>query len=135
MLNNIKISQTTNEIVLNINVIADIEEICEELKGKILKLKEFYQTAETPIRVTGKLFTEGESERIKKIITSEIDVEVNFDDASDLLGLHAIKKTFQTETEVTEGLKVTLSLNSAEKGDFVIPYKTSSTYYDTFTKM
>ena len=40
-----------------------------------------------------------------------------------------------TETEVTEGLKVTLSLNSAEKGDFVIPYKTSSTYYDTFTKM
>ena len=39
-----------------------------------------------------------------------------------------------TETEVTEGLKVTLSLNSAEKGDFVIPYKTSSTSYATFTK-
>lgn len=39
-----------------------------------------------------------------------------------------------TETEITEGLKVTLSLNSAEKGDFVIPYKTSSTSYATFTK-
>ena len=39
-----------------------------------------------------------------------------------------------TETEVTEGLKVTLSQNSVEKGDFVIPYKTSSTSYITFTK-
>lgn len=39
-----------------------------------------------------------------------------------------------TETEVTEGLKVTLSLNSAEKGNFVIPYRTSSTSYVTFTK-
>lgn len=118
MLNNIKISQTTNEIVLNINVIADIEEICEELKGKILKLKEFYQTAETPIRVTGKLFTEGESERIKKIITSEIDVEVNFDDASDLLGLHAIKKTFQTETEVTETKFIKISLRSGQVEEY-----------------
>ncbi len=40
-----------------------------------------------------------------------------------------------TETEVTEGLKVTLSLNSAEKGNFVIPYKTSSTSYTTYTKL
>ncbi len=39
-----------------------------------------------------------------------------------------------TETEVTEGLKVTLSLNSVEKGDFVIPYKTSSTSYATYEK-
>ena len=40
-----------------------------------------------------------------------------------------------TETEVTEGLKVTLSQNSVEKGNFVIPYKTSSTSYKTFTKL
>ena len=39
-----------------------------------------------------------------------------------------------TETEVTEGLKVTLSQNSVEKGNFVIPYRTSSTSYVTFTK-
>lgn len=40
-----------------------------------------------------------------------------------------------TETEVTEGLKVTLSQNSVEKGNFVIPYKTSSTSYAaTLTK-
>ena len=39
-----------------------------------------------------------------------------------------------TETEVTEGRKVTLSQNSVEKGNFVIPYRTSSTSYVTFTK-
>lgn len=40
-----------------------------------------------------------------------------------------------TETEVTEGRKVTLSQNSVEKGNFVIPYKTSSTSYATYTKL
>lgn len=39
-----------------------------------------------------------------------------------------------TETEVTEGCKVTLSEGSAEKGNFVIPYKTSSTSYATYEK-
>ena len=32
MLNNIKISQTTEEIVLNVNVVADVEEVYEELE-------------------------------------------------------------------------------------------------------
>ena len=40
MLNNIKINQTTEEIVLNVNVIADIDDIAEELKEKIVKLRE-----------------------------------------------------------------------------------------------
>ncbi|WP_300887372.1 hypothetical protein [uncultured Clostridium sp.] len=39
---------------------------------------------------------------IKKVINSEIDVEIKFDDVSDLLGLHAIKKTFETNTEISE---------------------------------
>ena len=45
MLNNIKISQTTNEIILNVNVIADIKEILEELDERLPKLKSFYQTS------------------------------------------------------------------------------------------
>ena len=64
MLNNIKISQTTEEIVLNVNIVSDIDEIVEELGEKIVKLKEFYQSAKTPIRITGRLFTEGEMERL-----------------------------------------------------------------------
>jgi septum site-determining protein MinC len=118
MLNNIKISQTTEEIVLNVNIVSDIEEICEELESKIVKLKEFYKSAKTPIRITGKLFTESEIERIKKIIENEIDVEIAFDEPSNLLGLHAIKKTFQTETEVSETKYVRTSLRSGQVEEY-----------------
>ena len=41
--NNVKIGQTTDEIVLTINVTADLEDIVEELKEKLPKLKEFYK--------------------------------------------------------------------------------------------
>ena len=40
--------------------------------------KEFYKEETMPIRITGKLFTEGEIANIKKIITKEIDVKVLF---------------------------------------------------------
>ena len=56
MLNNIKISQTTNEIILNVNVIADINEILDELRLKLPRLRDFYQTSTIPMRVTGRLF-------------------------------------------------------------------------------
>lgn len=114
MLNNIKISQTTEEIVLNVNVIADVEEVYEELESKIGKLKDFYQAAKIPMRITGKLFTESEIEKIKKIINNEIDTEVNFDSPSELLGLHAIKKTFENETEVSETKYINYSIRSGQ---------------------
>lgn len=114
MLNNIKISQTTEEIILNVNVVADVEEVYEELENKITKLKDFYQSATVPMRITGKLFTESEIERIRKIINSEIETEVNFDSPSDLLGLHAIKKTFENETEVSETKYINYSIRSGQ---------------------
>ena len=116
MLNNIKISQTTEEIVLNVN--AEIQEILEELQTKIPKLRDFYQSSKIPIRVTGKLFTETEIEMIKKIINDEIDVEVKFDDVSDLLGLHAIKKTFETKTEISETKYITNCIRSGQKEEY-----------------
>lgn len=118
MLNNIKISQTTDEIVLNINVVADVEEVYEELESKIGKLKDFYQSAKIPMRITGKLFTESESEKIRKIINQEIDTEVNFDSPSELLGLHAIKKTFENETEVSETKYINFSIRSGQVEEY-----------------
>ena len=118
MLNNIKISQTLNEIILNINVIAEMNEIIDELQSKLPKLKAFYQSSKIPIRVTGKLFTDSEIEIIKKMISNEIDVEIRFDDVSDLLGLHAIKKTFQTQTEISETKYVTNSIRSGQKEEY-----------------
>lgn len=118
MLNNIKISQTTEEIILNVNVIADIHEILEELQTKIPRLRDFYQSSKIPIRVTGKLFTETEMDMIKKIIHSEINVEVKFDDVSDLLGLHAIKKTFETNTEISETKFIQNSIRSGQREEY-----------------
>lgn len=118
MLNNIKISQRAEEIVLNINIIAEMHEIIEELESKIPKLKDFYQSSRIPIRVTGKLFSENEIEIIKRMIQDEIDVEVKFDDVSDLLGLHAIKKTFQTNTEISETKYIQNSVRSGQKEEY-----------------
>jgi septum site-determining protein MinC len=118
MLNNIKISQTTEEITLNVNVIAEMHEVIEELQAKLPKLRDFYQSSKIPIRVTGRLFTESEIETIKTIINDEIDVEVKFDDVSDLLGLHAIKKTFETKTEISETKYITNSIRSGQKEEY-----------------
>ena len=100
------------------NVIADIHEIIAELQTKIPRLRDFYQSSKIPIRVTGKLFTETETDMIKKMITSEIDVEVKFDDVSDLLGLHAIKKTFETNTEISETKFIQNSIRSGQREEY-----------------
>lgn len=118
MLNNIKISQTTNEIILNVNVIAEINEILEELQIKLPRLRDFYQTSTIPMRVTGRLFTENEIKKVKAAINAEIPVEIKFDDISDLLGLHAIKKTFEADTDISETKFIQNSLRSGHKEEY-----------------
>lgn len=119
MLNNIKISQTTNEIILNVNVIAELQEILEELQMKMPRLKEFYETSDIPIKITGRLFSPNEIQKVKMYIKdSGITVDVKFDDVSDLLGLHAIKRTFQADVDITETKIVQNSLRSGQKEEY-----------------
>ena len=115
---NIKISQTTNEIILNINVVAEMGEILEELDAKLPKLRDFYQSSTIPMRITGKLFNTAEKERIKRTISEEINVEIKFDEVSDLLGLHAIKKTFEADIDISETKFVQNSLRSGQKEEY-----------------
>lgn len=117
-MNHIKISQSTEEIVLNVNVASEMQDVIDELNTKLPKLKEFYQTDKTPIRITGKLFSDTEQEIIKQLISQEIDVKIKFDDASDLLGLHAIKKTYESEIEKLETKFIKGSLRSGQKEEF-----------------
>ena len=118
MLNNIKISQTTEEIILNVNIIADINEILEELRIKLPKLRDFYQDSQIPMRITGRLFTESEIDKVKKLINNQIQVQIKFDDISDLLGLHAIKKTFEAETDISETKVIQNSLRSGQREEY-----------------
>lgn len=117
-MNNIKIIQKSDEIVLNVNIIAEIQEIVQELEVKLSKLRELYKFSNIPIRVTGRLFTESEIDSLTKLIQSSINVEVKFDDVSDLLGLHAIKKTFQTNTEISETKFIQNSIRSGQKEEY-----------------
>ncbi len=119
MLNNIRIKQTTEEIILDISVQANNNDIIQELQEKLPKLKDFYKNSNLPIRITGKLFTETERKIIKKMIISEIDVEIKFDNPSELLGLHAIKKTFEQQTEISETKYIYNSIRSGTKEEYV----------------
>ena len=49
---------------------------------------------------------------------SGITVDVKFDDVSDLLGLHAIKRTFQADVDITETKIVQNSLRSGQKEEY-----------------
>lgn len=118
MLNNIKIIQKSEEIVLNVNIMAEMNEILEELSIKLPKLKEFYKTSKLPMRVTGKLFSENETEIVKNMIQDELNIKVKFDEVSDLLGLHAIKKTFQVNTEISETKYIINSIRSGQKEEY-----------------
>lgn len=119
MLNNIRIKQTTEEIVLNINIQASNQKIMQELQEKLPRLKEFYKNSDVPVRVTGRLFSESERKVIQKMIMDEINVDVKFDETSDLLGLHAIKKTFEVETEISETKYIYNPVRSGTKEEYV----------------
>lgn len=119
MLNNVRIKQTTEEIILNINIQAENSKIMQELQEKLPRLKEFYKNSNLPIRVTGKLFTESERKEIKSKIIDEIDVEVKFDETSDLLGLHAIKKTFEAKMDISETKYIYHSIRCGNKAEYV----------------
>lgn len=118
MINNIRIKQTTEKIILEMNVQADSESIIRELQEKLPKLKEFYQNAKLPIKVTGKLCTENEKKFVQKLIQDEINVDVEFDETSELLGLHAIKKTFEAETEISETKYVHHFIRSGNREEY-----------------
>ena len=114
----VKINQSTDEVVLNIDVNAEIQQTIEELQSKLPKLKNFYQNSKIPIRITGKILEDDEKTMIQELIDENLDVTVTFDGVSDLLGLHAIKKTFQTDTEISETKYVQNSLRSGMKEEF-----------------
>lgn len=119
MLNSIKISQTTDEVILNVSVIAEIQEILEELQMKMPKIKEFYMTQSIPMKVTGRFFNDQEIEEVKKAFREEgIYVDIKFDNISDFLGLHAIKKTFGESTDISQTKFVQNSLRSGQKEEF-----------------
>lgn len=117
MRNPVGINMKKDEIIVRISEGAEYKEIIECLNKKIPALKKLYKTEKTPIFVMGKVLKNKEINEIKKIIQSNIDVEVNFDSPK-VLGLHGIKRTFEQEINNSETMFHKGSLRSGQKIEF-----------------
>ena len=117
MRNPVGINMKKNEIVVRISEGAEYQEIINCLNKKIPALKKLYKTEKTPISVMGKVLKNKEISEIKKIIQSEIDVEVNFESPK-VLGLHGIKKTFEKEIDNSETNFHRGSIRSGQRIEF-----------------
>ena len=117
MRNPVGISMKKNEIIIRISDKATHDETIECLNKKISALKKLYKTEKTPIFVTGKVLKNKEIEEIKKIITKEINVEVNFDSPK-VLGLYGIKQVFEKEIDNSETKFYKGNMRSGQKIEF-----------------
>jgi septum site-determining protein MinC len=114
MKNCVSINLKSDEIVIKLDDNSDQQEIVNVLKKKIPELKNLYKDEKTPIRVTGKVLKNKEIDEIQELISSKIDVDIDFDTPK-TLGLHSIKKTFSKAIEVSETTFHKGSLRSGQK--------------------
>lgn len=98
---NIKIILKKDEIIIKIMQEANYEEVINEIKTKIKKLKKLYKEEKTPIYVTGKNLDNEQMKEVEEIIKKEIDVKIDFDSPKEL-GLSGIKTTFEEDLTVSE---------------------------------
>lgn len=117
MRNPVGISMKKDEIIIRLSEGAEYKELIDCLKKKIPALKKLYKTEKTPISVVGKVLKNKEIENIKKMIQSEIDVEISFDSPK-VLGLHGIKKVFEQNIENSETKFYQGGLRSGKKLEF-----------------
>lgn len=117
IINCITINTKRDNIVIRINEDAQQDEILKELKEKLLELRKLYQNDDTPITVTGKILKNKEIDDIQKLIQENINVEVNFESPR-ILGLHGIKKTYNSEIISSETKFHKGSLRSGQRMEF-----------------
>lgn len=110
----ININLKRDEILIKIDEYSEQKEIIEALRKKLPELKKFYKEEKNPIKVTGKVLKNKEMDVIERIITKELEVEVDFDMPKEL-GLHNIKRTFEKEISTSETKFHRGSLRSGQK--------------------
>lgn len=101
MSNNISINLKKEQNLVKMNPEASYEEVLNELKTKLPKLKTLYKDATTPLYIIGKHFENDQMDEISQMIKEKIDVEVYFDSPKDM-GIHVIKNTFEEDLSVSE---------------------------------
>lgn len=114
----LRVSTAKDEIKITINAGAEFDEVLEEITDKLTRIKKYYGKENLPIHIVGKAFKENEQTAIRTILKSEIDTEITFGDTSEVLGLHAIKKTFESPIETSETKFIRGNLRSGQREEF-----------------
>lgn len=114
----IRISSTKDEIRITVNAAAEFDEVLEEFRSKLPRIKKYYEKNRLPIHIVGKALKENEQTAVRTVLKPEIDTKIIFGEASEVLGLHAIKRTFESSVETSETKFIRGNLRSGQREEF-----------------
>ena len=114
----IRISSTKDEIRITVNAAAEFDEVLEEFRSKLPRIKKYYEKNRLPIHIVGKALKENEQTAVRTVLKPEIDTKITFGEASEVLGLHAIKRTFESYVETSETKFIRGNLRSGQREEF-----------------
>lgn len=114
----LRVSSTKDEIKITINAGTEFEDLLEDLKLKLSRIKKYYEREKLPIHIVGKALKENEQTAVRAILKAEIDTKITFGDTSEVLGLHAIKRTFEASVETSETKFIRGNLRSGQREEF-----------------
>ena len=114
----LRISSTKDEIKIMINVATDFNDVIDEFREKLPRIKKYYAKDIKPRRIVGKALKEHEQATIRAILKDDIDSPVLFGETSELLGLHAIKRTFESSVETSETKFIRGNLRSGQREEY-----------------
>lgn len=114
----IRISSTKDEIRITVNAAVEFDEVLEEFRSKLPRIKKYYEKNRLPIHIVGKALKENEQTAVRTVLKPEIDTKITFGEASEVLGLHAIKRTFESSVETSETKFIRGNLRSGQREEF-----------------
>ena len=114
----LRVSSTKDEIKITINAGTEFEDLLEDLKFKLSRIKKYYEREKLPIHIVGKALKGKEQTAVRAILKAEIDTKITFGDTSEVLGLHAIKRTFEASVETSETKFIRGNLRSGQREEF-----------------
>ena len=114
----LRVSSTKDEIKITVNAGTEFEDLLEDFKIKLPRIRKYYEKERLPIHIVGKALKENEQTAVRAILKAEIDTNITFGDTSEVLGLHAIKRTFEASVETSETKFIRGNLRSGQLEEF-----------------
>ena len=114
----LRVSSTKDEIKITVNAGTEFEDLLEDFKIKLPRIRKYYERERLPIHIVGKALKENEQTAVRAILKAEIDTNITFGDTSEVLGLHAIKRTFEASVETSETKFIRGNLRSGQREEF-----------------